>query len=75
MSFLSWLSMTSLNVSFFFFVLLRDLLLSVSHAHTGTRPRTDDTQKTNSYYAQRAAAGGLIISEATNICPGAQGES
>lgn len=57
----------------------RDPLLSVSsspslsgspsHALNGTHNAT-----TNSYYAQRAAAGGLIISEATNICPGAQGE-
>ena len=49
------------------------LSLSLSLTHTIT-PRTND-KKTSSYYAQRASAGGLIISEATNICPGAQGES
>ena len=29
--------------------------------------------QSHSYYAQRATSGGLLISEATNICPGAQG--
>ena len=43
-----------------------------------TRCRADgkgvQPKEAATYYAQRATAGGLLISEATNICPGAQGD-
>ena len=59
--------------------LLLSLSLSLSRARASEsqspprKTRKPTTTENDSYYAQRATAGGLLISEATNVCPGAQG--
>jgi len=51
---------------------LRPLLSLSQPSHPPLSPTPK--KRNNSYYAQRATSGGLLISEATNICPGAQGK-
>ena len=60
-----------MSFSFYCMVSIETVLPSTSSTALSL---THTPKHNNSYYAQRAKAGGLLISEATNICPGAQGE-